>query len=271
MPPVGRRTPRFVKGAARFARSTLLSVASGAPPAAICARELYNDSSHRRNRGPMIQHNDKPQPNRNRRMVRIVTTVIVTLAIVAIAIGAFAPVRHATDSETTNGKAAPTSVPSRTSSPAPSTTISMPQTASPSPTPKTDGTSDRAKRIVEAMSLDERAGQLVMAALQYGNDPATLQAMIQEQHVGNVILMGNWVSGVENVARATQALQRLNASTGLPGLIIATDQEAARSSIFRDRDSMPCPAPRLRVRCHSTGCAQPRGIGPSPSNGPVSP
>ena len=165
----------------------------------------------------MIQHNDKPQPNRNRRMVRIVTTVIVTLAIVAIAIGAFAPVRHATDSDTTNGKAAPTSVPSRTSSPAPSTTISMPQTASPSPTPKTDGTSDRAKRIVEAMSLDERAGQLVMAALQYGNDPATLQAMIQEQHVGNVILMGNWVSGVENVARATQALQRLNASTGLPG------------------------------------------------------
>ena len=218
----------------------------------------------------MIQHNDKPQPNRNRRMVRIVTTVIVTLAIVAIAIGAFAPVRHATDSDTTNGKAAPTSVPSRTSSPAPSTTISMPQTASPSPTPKTDGTSDRAKRIVEAMSLDERAGQLVMAALQYGNDPATLQAMIQEQHVGNVILMGNWVSGVENVARATQALQRLNASTGLPGLLIATDQ-AARSSIFRDRDSMPCPAPRLRVRCHSTGCAQPRGIGPSPSNGPVSP
>ena len=173
----------------------------------------------------MIQHNDKPQPNRNRRMVRIVTTVIVTLAIVAIAIGAFAPVRHATDSDTTNGKAAPTSVPSRTSSPAPSTTISMPQTASPSPTPKTDGTSDRAKRIVEAMSLDERAGQLVMAALQYGNDPATLQAMIQEQHVGNVILMGNWVSGVENVARATQALQRLNASTGLPGLLIATDQE----------------------------------------------
>ncbi|PVV41056.1 hypothetical protein DD691_04330, partial [Bifidobacterium animalis subsp. lactis] len=61
--------PRFVKVSARFARSTLLSVASGAPPAAICARELYNDSSHRRNRGPMIQHNDKPQPNRNRRMV----------------------------------------------------------------------------------------------------------------------------------------------------------------------------------------------------------
>lgn len=75
------------------------------------------------------------------------------------------------------------------------------------------------------MNLDERAGQLVMAALQYGNDPATLQSMIQEQHVGNVILMGNWVSGVEGVARATQALQGLNASTGLPGLLIATDQE----------------------------------------------
>ncbi len=67
--PGGRRMPRFVKVSARFARSTLLSVASGAPPAAICARELYNDSSHRRNRLTMIQHNDKPQPNRNRRMV----------------------------------------------------------------------------------------------------------------------------------------------------------------------------------------------------------
>ena len=159
----------------------------------------------------MIQHNDKPQPNPNRRMVRIVTTVVVTMAIVAIAIGASILVRHATDSDTTNAEAAPTSAPSRTSSPAPTT--------------KTDATSNRAKRMVAAMSLDERAGQLVMAALQYGNDPATLQSMIQEQHVGNVILMGNWVSGVEGVARAAQALQGLNASTGLPGLLIATDQE----------------------------------------------
>lgn len=212
----------------------------------------------------MIQHNDKPQPNPNRRMVRIVTTVVVTMAIVAIAIGASILVRHATDSDTTNAEAAPTSAPSRTSSPAPSTTTSIPQTASPAPTTKTDATSDRAKRMVAAMNLDERAGQLVMAALQYGNDPATLQSMIQEQHVGNVILMGNWVSGVEGVARATQALQGLNASTGLPGLLIATDQEGGMVQHLSGPGFDAMPSATAQGQMSLTGCAQPRRIGPFP-------
>lgn len=81
----------------------------------------------------------------------------------------------------------------------------------------------RAKRIVDAMSLDERAAQLVMAPLAAGTDPSALASLIGDDHVGSVILMGNWASGVDGVRAAIDAL-RGYATDGTP-LLVATDQE----------------------------------------------
>lgn len=89
-----------------------------------------------------------------------------------------------------------------------------------------DGKDDavvRAQRIVDAMSPDERAAQLVMAPLAAGTDPSALASLIGDDHVGSVILMGNWSNGVDGVRQSTDAL-RGYAGDGTP-ILVATDQE----------------------------------------------
>lgn len=70
-----------------------------------------------------------------------------------------------------------------------------------------DSPHGKAVAAVNAMSLAERVGQLVMAPLYAGSDPSSLQDLIANQHVGSVLIIGNWNSGTAGVAAATSALQ----------------------------------------------------------------
>ncbi|RGS83980.1 glycoside hydrolase family 3 protein [Bifidobacterium pseudocatenulatum] len=73
------------------------------------------------------------------------------------------------------------------------------------------------------MSLAERVGQLVMAPLYAGSDPSSLQDLIVNQHVGSVLIIGNWNSGTAGVAAATSALQSYAPANNQ--LLMTTDQE----------------------------------------------
>ncbi|PST49250.1 beta-glucosidase [Bifidobacterium callitrichos] len=87
----------------------------------------------------------------------------------------------------------------------------------------TDPALTKARRLVAAMSPEERVGQLVMAPLFAGSDPSTLKSAIADRHVGSVLIIGNWRSGVAGVRKATDTLQSY-APEG-DRLIMATDQE----------------------------------------------
>ena len=86
-----------------------------------------------------------------------------------------------------------------------------------------DSPHGRAVAAVNAMSLAERVGQLVMAPLYAGSDPSSLQDLIVNQHVGSVLIIGNWNSGTAGVATATSTLQSY--APGNNQLLMTTDQE----------------------------------------------
>lgn len=86
-----------------------------------------------------------------------------------------------------------------------------------------DSPHGKAVRAVDAMTLDERIGQLVMAPLPAGFDPSTLRDLIVDQHVGSVLIIGNWNSGTTGVSAATSELQSYAPSNNR--LLMTTDQE----------------------------------------------
>ena len=81
----------------------------------------------------------------------------------------------------------------------------------------------KAVRAVESMSVEERVGQLVMAPLFAGSDPSSLYDLIANRHVGSVLIIGNWTSGIAGVAAATSTLQSY--APGDNQLLMSTDQE----------------------------------------------
>ncbi|KAB8287526.1 beta-glucosidase [Bifidobacterium ramosum] len=86
-----------------------------------------------------------------------------------------------------------------------------------------DANQARARRAVASMSLEEQVGQLIMAPLYAGTDPATMQSLIGERHVGAVLIIGNWNDGVASVRAAADTLQSYAPAGNR--LIMATDQE----------------------------------------------
>ena len=86
-----------------------------------------------------------------------------------------------------------------------------------------DSPHGKAVAAVNAMSLAERVGQLIMAPLYAGSDPSSLQDLIMNQHVGSVLIIGNWNSGTAGVAAATSALQSYAPANNR--LLMTTDQE----------------------------------------------
>lgn len=82
---------------------------------------------------------------------------------------------------------------------------------------------DKAVKAVDAMTLRERVGQLAMVPLYAGSDPSVLEELVEESHVGSILLIGNWTSGVDGVAQATSALQSYAPDDNK--LLVTTDQE----------------------------------------------
>lgn len=99
------------------------------------------------------------------------------------------------------------------------------RSAVPTPTPD-DPMPARVERIVDGMDMSQRVGQLVMAPLFAGDAPSVLRHAIVDRHVGSVLLIGNWRSGVTGVRGAVDELQSYAGADSR--LIVATDQEGGQ-------------------------------------------
>lgn len=100
-----------------------------------------------------------------------------------------------------------------------------PSTPKPTTQPQPNGDTDesKARAAVQSMSLEQQVGQLVMVPLVAGQSADTLEPYLANNHVGSVLLLGNWNNGVQSVQKATSTLQSYAAGTAK--LITATDQE----------------------------------------------
>ena len=73
------------------------------------------------------------------------------------------------------------------------------------------------------MSPEERAAQTMMVPLQNTDDPSALRPLLADQHVGSVVLLGQWTTGTAGVKAATDQLRAL-AGADNP-LLVGVDQE----------------------------------------------
>lgn len=102
-----------------------------------------------------------------------------------------------------------------------------------------DSPAAKASRAIATMSLDERAGQLIMAPMFAGGNPADLSALISTRHVGSVVRIGNWNNGTAAAKTAADALQSYAPSGNQ--LIVSTDQEGGQVQHLKGSgfDTMP--------------------------------
>ena len=102
-----------------------------------------------------------------------------------------------------------------------------------------DSPAAKASRAIATMSLDERAGQLIMAPMFAGGNPVDLSALISTRHVGSVVLIGNWNNGTAAAKTAADALQSYAPSGNQ--LIVSTDQEGGQVQHLKGSgfDTMP--------------------------------
>ena len=102
-----------------------------------------------------------------------------------------------------------------------------------------DSPAAKASRAIATMSLDERAGQLIMAPMFAGGNPADLSALISTRHVGSVVLIGNWNNGTAAAKTAADVLQSYAPSGNQ--LIVSTDQEGGQVQHLKGSgfDTMP--------------------------------
>ena len=81
------------------------------------------------------------------------------------------------------------------------------------------------------MTPAQRAGQLVMVGMTTGNASA-VAAAVAASHVGSVFYTGGW-SGSAAVGAASRAVQSQATRSGMPGLIVAADQEGGEVQQLR--------------------------------------
>lgn len=83
----------------------------------------------------------------------------------------------------------------------------------------------QAAERVKSMSLEEKVGQTIMAPLQAGYSASSMRTLIERQHVGSVLIIGNWNGGKPQLKPQVDALQNFALQSGGSRLIIATDNE----------------------------------------------
>lgn len=94
------------------------------------------------------------------------------------------------------------------------------------------------------LSARQQAGQLVMVALHAGSPAASLRPTIGGQHVGNVVYLGGWSTGMADVSATSRLMQRqatASATGGIP-LLIAADQEGGAVQQLKGAGFTPLPA-----------------------------
>ncbi|MDQ2757413.1 MAG: glycoside hydrolase family 3 protein [Actinomycetota bacterium] len=91
------------------------------------------------------------------------------------------------------------------------------------------------------MSREQRVGQLFMVGLSAGAGPSSLDAILRDQHVGGVVLLGTW-TGSASVAAATTHLQEVaKASAGIR-VLVSADQEGGQVQHLRGNGFTGAPA-----------------------------
>lgn len=88
--------------------------------------------------------------------------------------------------------------------------------------------STKAQQILQAMTLDQKIGQLFVIGFDGTDVDDDLRAMIEESHIGGVIYFARNIADPLQTAKLSAKLQRIAAESGNPGLIIAIDQEGGR-------------------------------------------
>ncbi|MCL2423618.1 MAG: glycoside hydrolase family 3 protein, partial [Micrococcales bacterium] len=91
-------------------------------------------------------------------------------------------------------------------------------------TPPAPEAPDRAVELWQQMTVEQRAGQLIMVAVHAGKSQDAARALVTRRGVGSVILLGNTWGGAAAVSQTTGALQGL---APVP-LLVATDQEGGQ-------------------------------------------
>ncbi|HXK33004.1 MAG TPA: glycoside hydrolase family 3 protein, partial [Dehalococcoidia bacterium] len=98
------------------------------------------------------------------------------------------------------------------------------------PSPAAPATAADAART---MPLDVKVGQLIMAGFTGTTADAEAARLIEQHHIGNVVLLGRNVGAPADVLALTDDLQRRAVAANGQPLLIAIDQEGGRVQRFR--------------------------------------
>lgn len=103
-------------------------------------------------------------------------------------------------------------------------------TGSPTPTPTSTPTPDPIRERVEAMTTEELAGQLLVAGIQ-GTEPGEdARQVLEELHVGGIILFARNVESPEQLTALNNTLKEINREAGNVPLFLCVDEEGGMVS-----------------------------------------
>ena len=116
-----------------------------------------------------------------------------------------------------------TALPTPTTSPVQETPVSTP-TAEPTPVP--DPVGDK----IAAMTNEELVGQLLVAGVEGTGPREDARQVIEDLHVGGIILFGRNVESAEQLVSLTNGLKELNREAGNVPLFLCVDEEGGMVS-----------------------------------------
>lgn len=135
--------------------------------------------------------------------------------------------------------------PTDVTSPPPATVTPTNPPSTPTPTPSEPPPEPACRAEAEALSIAERAGQLVMVGVTGSLDAGERKA-ITANHLGSVILMGASSRGVKKTAGLTASIAKLEDGTGI---LVAVDQEGGLVQRLKGPgfDTIPAAADQARL------------------------
>jgi len=122
---------------------------------------------------------------------------------------------------TRGGAALP--APTATEAPQASATASASPAATPTPTP----TPDPVQQRIDAMSTEEKIGQMVLAGIDGTTVGAETRELLQTYRVGGIILYKNNIQNAAQLTKLANALKQTNAANPAP-LWLGVDEEGGR-------------------------------------------
>ncbi len=99
------------------------------------------------------------------------------------------------------------------------------------------------QEFLESLSLDEKIGQLLILGYRDGQPTEKIQDLIENYHIGGVILFNRNYSNIESLVNVTNTLKSWNKKNKLP-LFIAIDEEGGSVSRL-PKEATKFPAPRI--------------------------